>query len=173
MATRVSRCTEDDWDKLTRLLRYVNDSKERGIVFRPGKEQIAPRVFINARYGVHADGKSHTGSCIVVGGVGAVQCKSARQQIVTKSSTEAEFVALSDSASQGLHTRSSIMAQGYLWVIIFQDNMRSCMALVARGWSAAERTCHIDIRYFWVKKRVERGEAIIKHLGQRTCTPTS
>jgi hypothetical protein len=168
LATRVSRTTEDDWDKLTRLLRYVNDSKERGIVFRPGKEGIVPRVFIDASYGVHGDGKSHTGSCIVVGGVGAVHCKSAKQQIVTKSSTEAELVALSDSASQGLHTRSFIMAQGYQCgpVIIFQDNM-SCMALVERGRSAAERTRHIDIRYFWVTERVERGEAIIKHLGTK------
>jgi hypothetical protein len=99
LATRASRCTEDDWEKLTRLLRYVNDSKERGIVFRPGKEGIAVRVFFDASYGVHADGKSHTGSCIVVGGVGAVHCKSVKQQIVTKSSTEAELVALSDSAS--------------------------------------------------------------------------
>jgi hypothetical protein len=89
LATRVSRSTEDDWDKLTRLLRYVNDSKERGIVFRLGKEGIVPRVFIDASSGVHGDGKSHTGSCIVVGGVGAVHCKSAKQQIVTKSSTEA------------------------------------------------------------------------------------
>jgi hypothetical protein len=80
LAARVSRCTEDDWDKLTRLLRYINDSTERGIVFRPGKKGIIVRVFIDASYGVHADGKSHTGSCIVVGGTGAVHCKSAKQQ---------------------------------------------------------------------------------------------
>jgi hypothetical protein len=43
----------------------------------------------------------------------------------------------------------------------------SCMALVERGRSAAQRTRHIDIRYFWVKERVERGEAIIKHLGTK------
>jgi Reverse transcriptase (RNA-dependent DNA polymerase) len=50
LATRVSRCTEDDWDKLTRLLRYINDTKERGIVFRPGKQGISVRVFINTSY---------------------------------------------------------------------------------------------------------------------------
>jgi hypothetical protein len=61
LATRVTKCTEDDWEKLTRLLRYVNDGKERGIVLRHGKRGIAVRVLIDASYGVHADGKSHTG----------------------------------------------------------------------------------------------------------------
>jgi Reverse transcriptase (RNA-dependent DNA polymerase) len=82
LATRVTKCTEDDWDKLTRLLRYVNDSKERGIVLRPGKQGIKVRVLIDASSGVHADGKSHTGGCIVVGETGAVHCESAKQQIV-------------------------------------------------------------------------------------------
>ena len=41
------------------------------------------------------------------------------------------------------------------------------MALVERGRSAAERTRHIDIRYFWVKERVDQGEVIIKHLGDQ------
>ena len=46
---------------------------------------------------------------------------------------------------------------------ILQDN-QSCMALIARGRSGAERTRHIQIRYFWVKERVDRGEAKIEYL---------
>jgi hypothetical protein len=150
------------------LLRYINDTKERGIVLRPGKRGIVVKVYIDAAYGVHADGKSHTGSCVVIGDSGAVHCKSAKQQIVTKSSTEAELVALSDSASQGLHTRSFLIAQGYECgpMTVYQDNM-SGMALIERGQSAAERTRHIDMRYYWMKERVDQGEAIVKHLGTK------
>jgi hypothetical protein len=39
------------------------------------------------------------------------------------------------------------------------------MALLARGRSGGERTRHIDIRYFWVKDRVDRGEVTIVHKG--------
>ena len=39
----------------------------------------------------------------------------------------------------------------------------SCMALVKRGRSAAGRTN----RYFWMKERVDRGEAVINHLGTK------
>jgi hypothetical protein len=41
----------------------------------------------------------------------------------------------------------------------------SCMALVERGRSGAERTRHIDIRYYWLKERVTNGEAVVKHMG--------
>jgi hypothetical protein len=168
LATRVSRCTEHDWEKLVRLLRYVNVTKERGVILRPGRDGIIVKIYIDASYGVHADGKSHTGSCIVVGVTGAVHCKSSKQQIVTTSSAEAELVALSDSASQGLHMRSFIIAQGYECgpMTVYQNDM-STMALIERGRSAAERTRHIDIRYFWVKERIDMGEAIIKHLGTK------
>jgi protease II len=38
------------------------------------------------------------------------------------------------------------------------------MALVDRGRSGAERTRHINIRYYWLKERVSKGEATVKHL---------
>ena len=125
-------------------------------------------MLIDAAYGVHPDGRSHTGSCVVVGDRGAVHCKSAKQQIVTKSSTEAELVALSDSSNQALHLRNFIRGQAHACgpVTVYQDNM-SCMALIKRGRSAAERTRHISIKYFCLKERVDMGEALVKHLGTK------
>ena len=125
LATRVTKCTV--------VIEYVCATRERGIVFAPGEKGIVVSVLIDAAYGVHADGRSHMGSCIVIGDSGAVHCKSSKQQIVTKSSTEAELVALSDSANQALYLRSFIMAQGHSCgpATIHQDNM-SCMALIDR-----------------------------------------
>jgi hypothetical protein len=156
----------DDIVKLTRLMRYVRDTRERGIMLRAGSDGVCIKVYIDAAYGVHSDGKSHTGSCVVVDDVGAVHCKSVKQQIVSKSSSEAELIALSDSANQALFMRNFFMAQGYSCgpVIVFQDNML-CMALIERGRSGAERTRHIDLRYFWLKERVDAGEAVVKHKG--------
>lgn len=168
LTTRVSRCDVDDLEKLKRVMKYVNATKERGLVLRAGGKGIVVRVLIDAAYGVHVDGRSHSGSCVVIGDVGAVHCRSTKQQIVTKSSTEAELVALSDSANQGLHLRNFLLAQGHAVkpLVIYQDNT-SCMALVERGRSGAERTRHISIRYFWVKERVDEGEAVVRHLGTK------
>jgi hypothetical protein len=105
-------------------------------------------------------GHTHTGSCVVIGDLGAVHCRSSKQTIVT------ELVELSDSANQGLFLWSFLTLQGYSMgaVILYQDNLSS-MALLARGRSGGERTRHIDRRYFWMKDRVDRGEAEIVHKG--------
>jgi hypothetical protein len=152
-------------DKVIRLLKYLRESEDRGVVLRPGTTGIAVKVYVDAAYGVHADGKSHTGSCVVTG---SVHCKSAKQSIVTKSSTEAELVALSDSANQGLYLRNFLGDQGYDMapVVLYQDNM-STMGLVGRGRSGAEKTRHILIRYYWVSEQVENGTAIVEHKGTK------
>ena len=78
------------------------------------------------------------------------------------------MIALSDSAYQGLYIRNFLISQGYKMepVTIYQDNT-SCMALVDRGRSGAERTRHISIRNFWIKERVTTGEAVIVHKGTK------
>jgi hypothetical protein len=165
LATRVQRCTNDDLRKLDRLMGYIAATKERGLVLKPGSGYRNVSVYIDAAYGVLSDGKSHTGSCVVLGDTGAIHCKSTKQGIVTKSSTESELVALSDFLNQGIHIRRFLQSQGYAPgpLLVYQDNL-SCMALVKRGRSAAEKTRHINIRYFWVKERVTAGEATIEHL---------
>jgi hypothetical protein len=91
LTTRVHYCDIDDLAKLKRLLGYLLGTRDRGIVLRIG-EHMTVRPFIDAAYGVHTSrGKSHTDCAIVLGNAGALFCKSTKQKIVTKSSTEAEL----------------------------------------------------------------------------------
>ena len=69
-------------------------------------------AYIDAAYGVHANGKSHTGSAIVLGEAALISAKSSGQNIVTKSSTEAELVAVTDSVAQAIFVRNFVLAQG-------------------------------------------------------------
>ncbi len=95
-----------------------------------------------------------------------LSARSSKQKIVTKSSTEAELVDISDSAAQAIHLRNFIMVQGYVIgpVVIFQDNF-SCMALVKRGGPWSERSRHINIRHFWVSERIDEGDGVVEYLG--------
>jgi hypothetical protein len=106
MATKVHSCDGDDVDKAIRLVKYIRGTKDTGIILRPGASGISVHLYVDASYGVRADRPSHTGSCVVIGDVGAVHRKSTKQQIVTKSSMEAEMVGLSNSTNQGLFTRN-------------------------------------------------------------------
>ena len=150
------------------MARYIRWTADLGVVLRPRLLGIVVRLFVDASYGVHRDGKSHTGSCVVIGDVGAVRCRSTKQQIVAKSSTEAELVGLSDSASQDVHLWNFLVMQGYRMppVIVYQDNM-SRMAMIARGRSGAVCTRHVAIRYFWTIERVDNSEMRIEHKGTK------
>jgi hypothetical protein len=119
-------------------------------------------AYVDASYGVHEDGKSHTGAVITLGG-GAIFAKSTKQHIVTKSSTEAELVAITDSLGEIVWIRRFLIEQGYVVpaVILYQDNM-STIALCNRG-GAGHRTKHIKIRNFFVKERIDDGEVILEH----------
>ena len=118
----------DEVEKLQRLVRYIHR-----VVVRPGSLGVTVRLYVDASYGVHCDGKSHTRTCIVLGDVEAVHCWSSKQLIVTKSSTEAELVGLSDSANQAIYIREFLLGQGYDMgpIVVYQDN-QSCIVLVER-----------------------------------------
>lgn len=166
LSTRVASPDIDDMAKLRRLLGYIRHTRTRGIVLKVGPSMVV-KVYIDAAYGVHQDtGKSHTGCAVVLGEAGPIFSKSAKQKIVTKSSTEAELVGLSDTASQAIHLRNLIIAQGYELgpAVIYQDNL-SCMALIKRGGPGSERSRHIHIRYFWLTEKVAEGEVVLQHLG--------
>jgi hypothetical protein len=165
LATRVNKADTDDIGKLNRLLRYLRYSAGRGIRLCPGERGVCVRAYIDAAYGVHVDGKSHTGSALMIGDNGLCYVKSGKQSITVKSSTEAEFVGTSDHMNQAFHVRNFIIAQGHsdAPVEILQDNM-SCMALLHKSRSTSLRTRHIQIRYFWISERIENGEAYVTHM---------
>ena len=165
LTTRVHEVDIDDLAKLRRVLGYLRATQHRGIVLRVG-ENMAVKAYIDAAYGVHkSSGRSHTGCAIVLGEAGVLSARSSKQKIVTKSSTEAELVGLSDSAAQAIHLRNFVHEQGYDVgpAVIYQDNL-SCMALMKRGGPGSERSRHINIRHFWVSEKVAEGEVVIEHL---------
>jgi len=159
LATRVQCATDDDMNKLNRLLRYLNGAPDLGVVLS-ADDDIAGGVYayIDASYGVHADAKSHTGTVITIG-KGPVFVKSTKQKVVSKSSTEAELIGVSDGSSQVLWTREFLIAQGYevRAATLYQDN-KSTIHLCEKGRSTSDRTRHIKIRYFFVKDKIDNGE---------------
>ena len=67
--------------------------------------------------------------------------------------------------SHVIWVRDYLINQGYNIgpVTIYQDN-KSTMALVKKGYSTANNTRHINIRYFFIKDRVEKQELKIEYL---------
>ncbi len=155
LTTRVTRCDSDDMSKLHRVMSYLNQTINRGVILKIGSGAIVVRCYIDAAYAVHQDSKSHTGCFVIVGECGPSYVRSTKQKIVTKSSTEAELVALSDSANVLIHMSNFLRAQGHTVApaILYQDN-KSAMALITKGRSTSDLTRHIALRYFWVSEKI-------------------
>ena len=68
--------------------------------------------WVDASYAVHDNMKSHTGGAFSLG-QGALMCKSTKQKLNTKSSTEAEVVGLSDYLPNVIWARMFLAEQGY------------------------------------------------------------
>ena len=81
--------------------------------------------------------RSHTGAVMTMGR-GAIQFISSKQKMNTRSSTEAELVAVDDVIAQILWTLRFLLAQGYPVEanVLFQDN-NSAIKLESNGRASA------------------------------------
>lgn len=147
---------------LGRLLKYANKTKSKKL--RLKCEELELKVYIDASFANNEDRKSTSGVVIMLGGA-VLWAKSAKQNIISKSSTEAELIALSDMTSMALWMSLLINDLGFKIgpPIIFQDN-QSTMTVATRGLTTNTSTRHIDIRRLWIKEKISCGDIILKYL---------
>ena len=68
--------------------------------------------YVDASYAVHVDGKGRTGNVVTLG-TGACKIMSTKHNIVTKRSSEAEVVGVSDGMGENLDLLYLLEEQGY------------------------------------------------------------
>jgi hypothetical protein len=164
LTTRVLSPTEQDRQKLDRVLRYFNGTHELGLHLGiSGDNELRVTCFADASHGVHYNGKSHTG-IVISHGRGAVLAKSMKQKIVCRSSTESELVALSDATSLAAYELQFMISLGMEMghAQVYQDNT-STIRMAQNGRSCSDRTKHIKLRYFFIKQYLDSGEFVVTH----------
>ena len=98
-------------------------------------------------------------------GQGSILNISSKQKINTRSSTEAEVVAVDDGIGPMLWTHYFLEEQGYDVKdnVLLQDN-QSAIKLESNGRaSAGKRCCHTNIRYFFVTDVASKGLVTIQY----------
>jgi len=166
LTTRVKCPNTGDYKKLKRLGSYLNSTKELKLTLR-ANVPYKLHCYVDASYAVHADCKGRTGNVVSLG-TGAFKVMSTKHNIVTKSSTEAEIVGVSDGMGSNLGLMYLLQEQGYdiKPLILYQDNT-SAITLMEKGRSTSQRTKHIDIKYFFIKDRIKSNEISVVHLGTK------
>jgi len=161
LCTRVKSPDEDDYKKLTRVIQYLRDTTKLTLTIEPDDN---PRWWVDSSYAVHPDMKSHTGIFMSIGKGGGYTA-SRKQKLNTKSSTEAELVAIDDAMGQVLWTRHFLADQGISVPVttIYQDNKSTILLSENGKASSSKRTKHLDVRYYFVTDCIKRGEVKVAY----------
>jgi hypothetical protein len=151
---RVSCGTKQDWEKLKRVLMYLHGTPDEFLIL--GADNITiMKTWVDASYAVQKDMKSHTGGAVSFSR-GAVMCKSAKQKLNAKSSTEVELVGASDYLSYPIWGKKFLAGQGYVLKenIFYQDNQSTNQFTKNGRRSCGPNSRHIDILYFGIKDKL-------------------
>jgi hypothetical protein len=160
---RLTKPDEDDYKKLTRVMKYLDSTVDLPLVLA-ANDTGKVRWWVDASFAVHVDMKSHTGGTLSLG-KGSIYSTSSKQKLVTRSSTEAEVVGVHDVMPQLIWTAHFLDGQGVLVdeSILYQDNTSSILLEKNGRSSSTKRTRHMNIRYFFVKDQVDSKRVKIEH----------
>ena len=165
LCTRVKDQTEEDYRKLARVIKYI-----RGMIHLPllvGWDETGTLTWsVDAALAVHEDMRSHTGAALTMG-KDALLSMSLKQNINTKSSTEAELVGVDDAMNfvmwsklfldwQMQHHNDGLKRKSLGKTnILLQDNTSAIQLKIYGKRSSTKRTRHINIRHFYITDKLQ------------------
>ena len=146
------------------ILRYLVQTPKLGLWY-PKDAKFDLIGYTDADWtGDKVDRKSTSGACQFVGR-SLVSWSSKKQNCVTLSTAEAEYIATASCVTQLLWMRQTLKDYGitYRHVPLLCDNESAIN--IAENPKDHTRTKHIDIRYHFLRDHVEKGDIDIAHVG--------
>ncbi|KAI3666990.1 hypothetical protein L6452_42031 [Arctium lappa] len=139
-----------------RIFRYLKGTKNLGLWY-PENSGFDLMAYTDSDYGgCKLDRKSTSGSCQFLGGK-LVSWTSKKQNCVSTSTAEAEYVAAASCCSQVLWMRTQLRDYGFdIEKIPILCDSKSAIAISTNPVQHS-KTKHIDIRYHFLKHHVEEG----------------
>lgn len=143
------------WVAVKRLMRYLRGTKFFGITIGAvdDKSKHPLEAYVDADWaGEHGSRKSTTGFLIKVFG-SCVSWRSLKQKVTALSTAEAEYVAMSECVRVVSRTQNLLVQLGekFKTAQVWEDN-QPCIAWAEKG---GMRTKHIDVRYHFVKDKLQ------------------
>ena len=156
------------WMAVLRIFKYLKGTLNYCLEYvKTGNlsEDLTLRVYSDSDYaGCKQTSRSTSGYCAMIGS-NTVSWSSTRQKLVTMSSAEAEYVALTDAAKEVVWARRFLKNLGIVFkrpTEVLEDN-QSAIALVKSAGSH-KRTKHIAVRYHWIRELQSKNIVDVKYL---------
>eukprot|EP00953_Heterococcus_sp_UTEX-ZZ885_P039071 20043-Heterococcus_DN1.PRE.3 len=161
--------TEEDWKAVKRIMRYLQGTKQLGLVFHA--ESSVPRAlraYSDADWAGDTETRRSTTAYILTLSGCVISWQSRQQKSVALSTTEAEYMAACAASQEVVYMRRLLAGIGMPQTeptIIFEDN-QGCIGL-ANNPILHARTKHIDIRYHFINEQIAAGAIVLKYISTR------
>jgi hypothetical protein len=163
LTTRVTKPDKNDWKKLVRIITFLKMTQDDTTTLCMDNSKII-KWYVDAAFAVHTDMKSHTGAVMTLG-KGILNSVSTQQKVNSRSSTEAEFIAVDDVLSKVLWVELFMEEQDQeiRMNIIYRDNQSSMKMELNGKTSSGKRTRHFNIKYYYITDFTARGLVNIEY----------
>jgi len=153
--------TEEDMQDARHVAQFLSGTINAVRVFSGPDIELS--IFADASFGLHPDGKGHSGLVIAMG-LDPIFNQSSKQKCIALSSTEAEIVALVESVKH-LHWLEGIFEDLELPIqapiTVYQDNKSAITML--EGSIGFKRNKHMTVKTHYVKALIHDGKMILKY----------
>jgi hypothetical protein len=153
--------TKEDWMMIKRIFRYLQKTKDAKLVYHSKPEELVG--YSDASYAPNTEErKSISGYLFQMNGA-AISWKSKKQPIVSLSSMEAEYIALTAAIKEAkwlVKLEEELMLKTKK-MVIFEDNQSTIKT--AKNEIHTERSKHIDVRYHFVREQIQIGAIEVRY----------
>jgi hypothetical protein len=147
---------KEHWQAVKRIFRYLRSTSDVGLIYGDDTQCLVTG-YSDSDYAGDVDSRrSMTGYVFTLGG-SVVSWKATLQPTVTLSTTEAEYMALTEAAKEGIWLKGLVSDFGLpqAQATIYCDSLSAIC--LAKDQVHHERTKHIDVRYHFLRseKRIQ------------------
>ena len=153
----------EHWTAVKNILKYLRRTKDMFLVYG-GDEELVVNGYIDTSYNTDPDdSKSQSGYVFILNGA-AVSWRSSKQSVVATSTTEAEYIAASEAAKEGVWMKEFITELGVVLsaldpMVIYCDNTGAIAN--AKEPRCHNKTKHIILRFHSIREYVQAGNVKI------------
>ena len=147
------------WGAAKTILKYLRKTQDLFLVY--GAKELVIEGFTDSSFQSDVDDfKSTSGYVFLLNG-GAVTWKSNKQATVADSTTEAEYIAASEAAKEGVWIKNFVQELGVVPscaqpIVVFCDNNGAIAQ--AKEPRSHQRSKHIQRRYHLIRDIIDRGD---------------
>ncbi|KAH9650271.1 hypothetical protein KPL70_026312 [Citrus sinensis] len=149
---------KEHWNGVKWILRYLKGTSDHGILF--GKVDGATcevAGFVNSDFAGDLDKRRSITSFVFTMCGGAISWKASLQSVVALSTTEAEYIALTEAVNEAVWLRGLVSKLGFKQETITINCDSSSAIQLSKNLKYHERTKHIDVRLHFIREEISSG----------------